>query len=190
MSYSLERYSRVSAAGGLALVQELLNTRAISGKGVDLLRDDQAAAAWLGEALAQWSDRTELTVPEDIAGDASPRSLRALRGSIENLVGGSGHPYPSSAPVSIIAAADGSLRVAPRGSGMRWLESAVWGEVLLAMQADTWKRLKACRNPRCGSAFYDRSRNNSGVWHDVRTCGNAANLRASRARARSREGAT
>jgi predicted RNA-binding Zn ribbon-like protein len=41
-----------------------------------------------------------------------------------------------------------------------------------------------CRNPRCRVAFYDRSRNNSGVWHDVRTCGNAANLRAHRERQR------
>jgi predicted RNA-binding Zn ribbon-like protein len=44
--------------------------------------------------------------------------------------------------------------------------------------------LKVCRNPRCRVAFYDRSRNNSGVWHDVRTCGNAANLRAHRERQR------
>jgi len=33
-------------------------------------------------------------------------------------------------------------------------------------------------------AFFDRSRNNSGVWHDVKFCGNAANLRAFRARQR------
>jgi predicted RNA-binding Zn ribbon-like protein len=35
-------------------------------------------------------------------------------------------------------------------------------------------------------AFFDRSRNNSGVWHDVAACGNAINLRASRARRRAR----
>ncbi|MFD7480728.1 CGNR zinc finger domain-containing protein [Streptomyces sp. NPDC059837] len=29
-----------------------------------------------------------------------------------------------------------------------------------------------------------RSLNNSGVWHDVRTCGNVANLRAFRQRRR------
>jgi predicted RNA-binding Zn ribbon-like protein len=46
------------------------------------------------------------------------------------------------------------------------------------------RRLKICRNPRCRVAFFDRSRNNSGVWRDVRTCGNAANLRAYRARQR------
>ncbi len=67
---------------------------------------------------------------------------------------------------------------------MRWLASAVWGEVLLAQRDGRWERLKVCRNPVCPCAFYDRSRNNSRVWHDVRTCGNVANLRASRARRR------
>ena len=58
----------------------------------------------------------------------------------------------------------------------------VWAQVFLAQMAGTWKRLKLCHNPPCASAFYDRSKNNSGVWHDVKMCGNAVNLRASRAR--------
>ncbi|MFD8338947.1 CGNR zinc finger domain-containing protein [Streptomyces solisilvae] len=51
-------------------------------------------------------------------------------------------------------------------------------------QASTWQRLKLCRNDRCGIMFFDRSRNNSGIWHDVKVCGNTANLRAYRARQR------
>jgi predicted RNA-binding Zn ribbon-like protein len=34
----------------------------------------------------------------------------------------------------------------------------------------------------CSAAFFDRSRNNSRVWHDVNVCGNLANLHAHRAR--------
>jgi predicted RNA-binding Zn ribbon-like protein len=45
-------------------------------------------------------------------------------------------------------------------------------------------RLKICRNEVCSLSFYDRSRNNSGVYHDSRVCGNAMYLRASRARKR------
>ena len=78
----------------------------------------------------------------------------------------------------------GAVRLQPTGTGVRWLASAVWGEVLLAQRDGRWDRLKVCRNPLCPCAFYDRSRNNSRVWHDVRTCGNVANLRASRARRR------
>jgi predicted RNA-binding Zn ribbon-like protein len=51
-------------------------------------------------------------------------------------------------------------------------------------QENTEWRLKLCRNPECAVAFYDRSKNSSAVWHNVKTCGNAANLRASRARRR------
>jgi hypothetical protein len=46
------------------------------------------------------------------------------------------------------------------------------------------RRLKTCRETFCRAAFYDRSRNNSRVWHDVHTSGNAVNLRAYRARQR------
>jgi predicted RNA-binding Zn ribbon-like protein len=49
---------------------------------------------------------------------------------------------------------------------------------------DNWRRLKLCRNDRCAVSFYDRSRNNSAVYHDSRECGNAIYLRASRARKR------
>jgi predicted RNA-binding Zn ribbon-like protein len=181
MSYSLGRYSRVSAPAGLVLVQELLNTREIRGKGADLLADRETAAAWLGEALGLWSERTGIPVAAG-ATAVSDSELRELRRSVERAVDAAGHPAPPATAVTIVAAADGALRVAPRGSGIEWMASAVWGEILTAMQADTWKRLKVCRNEACASAFYDRSRNSSGVWHDVRTCGNVANLRASRSR--------
>jgi predicted RNA-binding Zn ribbon-like protein len=81
----------------------------------------------------------------------------------------------------------GEVRLEPAGSGWRWMASALWSEILLSQQHDTWRRIKTCHNHQCGSAFYDRSKNNSGVWCDVKTCGNAANLRASRARRRERE---
>ena len=64
------------------------------------------------------------------------------------------------------------------------MASALWSEALLAQQAGTWSRLKLCHNAQCRTAFYDTSRNNSGVWHDVSTCGNSANLRAFRERRR------
>ena len=48
----------------------------------------------------------------------------------------------------------------------------------------TWRTQKLCRNELCSLSFYDRSRNNSAVYHDSRVCGNASYLRASRARKR------
>ncbi|MET0864896.1 MAG: CGNR zinc finger domain-containing protein, partial [Nakamurella sp.] len=78
----------------------------------------------------------------------------------------------------------GQVSIEPTGAGWRLLTAMIWIEVYLAQQNGTWQRLKVCRNPICGSTFFDRSKNNSGVWHDVKVCGNAANLRASRARKR------
>jgi predicted RNA-binding Zn ribbon-like protein len=34
----------------------------------------------------------------------------------------------------------------------------------------TWQRLKACGNPDCRWAFYDRSHGQVGAWCDMATC--------------------
>jgi predicted RNA-binding Zn ribbon-like protein len=51
-----------------------------------------------------------------------------------------------------------------------------------AQQAGTWTRLKACRNPECHWAFYDRSHAHRGAWCDMATCGNMIKNRNFRAR--------
>jgi predicted RNA-binding Zn ribbon-like protein len=51
-----------------------------------------------------------------------------------------------------------------------------------AMAEGTWSRLKACREHSCEWAFYDRSRNRSGVWCSMEGCGNRAKARAFRER--------
>jgi predicted RNA-binding Zn ribbon-like protein len=59
------------------------------------------------------------------------------------------------------------------------------GPVLAGERA--WSRLKVCRDPRCRTAFYDASRNCSGVWCSMAVCGAANKQRAfvERRRARS-----
>ena len=80
---------------------------------------------------------------------------------------------------------DGTVRLEARGTSWRRLASLLLSATFEAQLADTRRRRKICRDPLCcGVAFYDRSRNNNGVWHDLKTCGNAANLRSCRARQR------
>ena len=93
-------------------------------------------------------------------------------------------PVLHTATASLQLDEDGLVRLEPRGTGWQRLASLVITAAFEGQRADTRRRLKTCRNPRCHVAFYDRSRNNSGVWHDVKTCGNTANLRAFRARRR------
>lgn len=181
---STERYRIRPAPGGLALVQELLNTRAIPPYGGDVLADGDGGDRWLRDVTAAWAEEQGWPGPagEPRAGDLE--RVRALRERLAALVTGEAEPVRAPTDVSLRPGLDEEGRVAlvPVGGPGEWLEAAVWAQVLLAQADGTWQRLKLCREPACRSAFYDRSRNNSGVWHDVRRCGNAANLRASRAR--------
>ena len=179
---SLARYVSATAPGGLALVQGLLNTRSTASGFPDLLDDESTAEAWLNQGLREWG---ELAGSDPIDQTVSQRGLvelRELRARVRSYVQGERAGVHIDEPISVVSNEDGTLRTQPTGSGIRWVESAVWGAVLMAQDRDTLRRLKLCRNELCGSAFYDRSKNNSGVWHDVHVCGNAANLRASRAR--------
>ena len=185
------RYRIDLAPQGLALVQELLNTLSAGRpRQPDLLSNRELAQPWLERTVALWAARTGADQPPQIS--LSKRDLpklRALRDQLRGAVSGAWNPSSSeptgSLQLSLTAA--GTVAVHPQGQGARWVSSAVLGELYLAQQRDTWRRLKLCRNDRCGTAFYDRSRNNNGVWHDVHICGNAANLRASRARRKQAE---
>jgi len=181
-TFSLARYVAVSAPGGLALVQGLLNTRATGSGAPDLLDDCVTAQLWVTAGLREWAERTGSTPQEISLAGEELEALRALRERVRRFIAGESTGVALAVPIMIIAEPDGTLRTAPSGAGIEWVESAVWGAVLMAQTLDTLPRLKLCRNAACSSAFYDRSKNNSGVWHDVHTCGNSANLRASRAR--------
>ena len=177
------------AAGGLGLVHDFLNTAGIEGYGPDLLADTAVAGDWADSAVRTWSALRGLDVQPPSLRAADLPKLRTLRDTIARLV--DGEPPSGRGRIAVsasIALSDtGELRLEPAGTGWCWLASALWGEILLSQQDGTWRRIKRCHNHRCALAFYDRSKNNSGVWHDVKTCGNAANLRASRARRRERE---
>ncbi|WET79285.1 CGNR zinc finger domain-containing protein [Amycolatopsis sp. QT-25] len=176
-----DRYRLRTAPSGLALVQDFLNTKAIKTHGLDLLSDADLARPWAAEALAEWSRTRDADVPEIMVGPSDLRSLRELRESFVSLL--DGDDVAVEKPIKAdLALRDGVVRLFPSGTGRQWLTSALWTETLLAQQAGIWSRLKLCRLDGCRSAFYDVSRNNSGVWHDVRTCGNVANLRAARER--------
>ena len=165
-----ERFHLAPAPDGLQVVQNLLNTRAIDAYGLpDLLADGTTASSTWGRALS----------------DDDAAALRSVRSDVEAAIAGDMAARPT-VRVELTPDIDGTVRLSPTGTGAACIASQIWSEVLLAQRDDTWRRLKRCKNEACGSAFYDRSRNNSGVWHDVRTCGNVANLRASRARKKER----
>ncbi|MFE3166057.1 CGNR zinc finger domain-containing protein [Streptomyces sp. NPDC059224] len=189
------RYGLAPAPGGLAFVQDLLNTLSAGRpREPDLLQTADDARAWLDQALRSWSAATHRPAPTV---ELTAEDVRGLLGFREDLARSlhaqhEGDTAPEPAPVASLLTLPtalrldehGTVRAEPRGTGWRQAASLALIEILQAQCTDTLRRLKTCRNPRCLTAFYDRSRNNSGVWHDVHVCGNAANLRNYRARKR------
>lgn len=176
-----EQHALSAAPSGLALVQELVNTGAA---GNDLFGDIADARAWVETAVNSYAQAAHRDRLEVSVGAADLDALRALRTDIFRMINGSsGGDVPKSVTLGF-SVADGGVDLHPRGDGWRAIAAAVYLECFIAQRTDTWRRLKTCRNLRCGAAFYDQSKNNSGVWHDVKVCGNAANLRKSRERRR------
>ncbi len=59
--------------------------------------------------------------------------------------------------------------------------------VATAAEQGTWQRLKACPRDCCTWAFYDRSKNRSGRWCSMDSCGNVEKARAFRQRHRTHD---
>lgn len=170
------------AAGGLGFVQEFVNTRClVAPHGTDPLLDLTDAQAWLDQALARY--RPVAAGPVALEATDLGR-LRRARSAIAGLIDGDGDTSGVDATIGMHVGAGGEAVVEHRGSGTARVLGIVLTELFVAQQAGTWPRLKICRNDRCAVAFYDRSPNASAVWHSAKRCGNAPNLRASRARRR------
>ncbi|TQS43470.1 CGNR zinc finger domain-containing protein [Cryptosporangium phraense] len=170
------------APGGLSLVQALVNTSPIAAAGLpDRLDDEMSAQQWLDESLRAWSEQTGQEPPALVVGPRDLAPLRSLRDDVRGWITGGGAGHALAAEISISA---GRPTYRPSKNGAAGLASLVTLEALLAAHTGTLARLKTCQNPDCAAAFYDRSRNSTRVWHDMKTCGNQLNLRASRARRR------
>jgi hypothetical protein len=193
-----DRHGLSPAPAGLGFVQDFLNTRpthpAPSAKpqpAADLLAELGSAERWLDGALQNWSRETGVPQSRVVLTEADLDMLCGLRADLASLVRFTDQPHDAtllpSASVLVRVGPDGTALLEPRGDGSRRVSAIVMIETFTAQRLDTWRRLKICRNDRCAVSFYDRSRNNSAVWHDSRACGNATYLRASRARKRQDE---
>ena len=173
----------------LLLVQSFVNTWDGDGRS-DLLLDPPAARDWLTRAGLWSADRAP-----------DPAELHLTRGVREGiramLVANGGGPRPAPGglePLQAVAQASRpALQVGPGGqvtlgpdpadqpgAGLLTLLLAIRD----AQRDGTWPRLKACGNPDCQWAFYDRSHSRAGAWCDMATCGNRIKNRRLRQRQR------
>lgn len=177
------------APGDLAVVREFVNTLDID-EGTDELGDPGALAAWLS-ARGLLGEGVE-------ASAADLRRATWLREALRELLlsNNDKRPVPADAArvLDDVAArarprlrvdADGSARLEAEGRGVDGALGRLLVIVYRAMEADTWPRLKACREDTCKWAFYDHSKNRSGHWCSMEVCGSRHKARLYRQRRRS-----
>lgn len=168
-----ERYALQMAPGGLALVQDFLNTAPPGrGRGDDLLATETSAQAWIDDALV---DRPRSEVPRITSRDLL--ELRRLREALRRLVtaAGSSAAPASKWDIAVSATLDqaGHVQLLPLGTNWKYVGSLLLIETRAAQEADLWERLKTCRNDACTCAFFDNSAGNDQRFHDTEACGEA-----------------
>jgi predicted RNA-binding Zn ribbon-like protein len=168
---AIARYGVRPAPGGLALVHDLLNTRAIGEKDVDSLGDGRRATQWMRTVVRAWARMTGRRCPSQVLTDTDAAQLRRLRDNLLRSLTALPGEAEDVGRATLELAGTGELSWTPSGVGWRWVYGAVLGEVLLSQHAGTWPRLKQCPNPACGAIFYDSTWNSGAVWHNAGTCG-------------------
>ena len=173
------------APGDLELVRAFVNTW-----DADEDVEDVPGPAELGAWLAEHDlldPGTRVTAAEHHTAIEVREALRAL------LLANAGLDLdPDAAPVLDGAAlrarlgvrfdAEGQVHTEPEADGVAGALGRMLAIVAAAQDEGTWARLKACLADDCQWAFYDRSRNRSAVWCDMRVCGNRQKVRSYRER--------
>jgi predicted RNA-binding Zn ribbon-like protein len=183
-----------SAPGELELVREFVETLEIDGE----TRSEELRTP---ELLQEWLKKRGLLAPATALGDEDLERALELREALRGiLLAHNGLPVgwepfetfdrlAADAKLSVRVVGDGSARLEPAGSGLETAIARIAAIVYESGIEGTWPRLKACAADDCQAAFYDGSRNRSGTWCDMSSCGNRAKVRAYRQRTRAPGGA-
>ncbi len=146
--------------------------------------------------LGEWLQSRSLLAPSAEASIEDVARITEVREAIRNLIGANtGTPISPTAlevlgraarmsPLFVAFSPEGVGALAPSSSDVEGAVADILLAVVMGMAGSFWNRVKLCRNPQCRRAFYDRSRNRSGVWCRVAGCGNRAKVRAYRLRKR------
>ena len=171
-------------AGGL--VQAFVNTVDLQD-GPEELSDANTLKAWL--VAKGLLDAAALVDASDL------KHAIALREAMRGVIGAnSGLPlYPVDVATLNGAATasglrmrfgpDGKPRLEPEARGVVAAMGRIVATLYAAMEDESWSRMKLCSSPTCRWVFYDRSKNHSGRWCDMASCGNRQKAKRFRSRA-------
>lgn len=174
-------------ADDLALLLAFVNTLDVEAQ-----TDDIAQA----RGLRAWFRAHGLGGAAMDVSDADVRDAKALREGLRALLLANNGVHPADEALARLeellprlplhlGLRGQRLKSLPFGAGPRAALAEIAARAAEAMAGPRWPRLKACRNPDCLWAFYDRSRNLSHRWCSMNVCGNR--LKARRYRQRSRK---
>lgn len=169
----------------LELVERFVNT----GAGVDRL--DRLAEP---DAAREWLDAVLRTgVPVDAGSLHRLRELRealALTLLAHNGLADTGDaeaallPLCEASSLGLIVGRGARPQVTGVGDGLDGFVNDILAAVAISAIDGSWERLKACAEPDCRSAYWDRTRNRSQRYCSAATCANRARQRAFRMRQR------
>lgn len=158
------------APGRLEIVHGFLNTWS-DELGIEDFESTRSTEQWLRDA-GLWHGKGRLT-------DEEAETMRAFRDALRRFVLGRSDPQRIAAmnePASRVSlgltfGGDGEAELHARGEGVDRALGTLLGIIYTSMIDGTWERFKCCELPSCGWAFYDSTRNRSGRWCSMKTCG-------------------
>jgi predicted RNA-binding Zn ribbon-like protein len=171
----------------LCLVQRFVNSVDLES-GEDELDSPQALASWLAE-------RGLLEKGESVSAADLRRVLDVREGLRAVLLRNNGLPLDEEsvekldravgrAPVRVRFEPGRDPELVASCTGVDGGIARLMAIVAASVEGGTWERLKACPREECEWAFYDRSKNTSGRWCSMESCGNIEKARAFRDRRR------
>ena len=133
-----------------------------------------------GERVTEADRQTYLRLRSAIrdmieAGSGAPVSRRHAKTLDEIAVDASLHPHFHAARPATLE---------PSGSGMAAAFGTMVSIAFVSTFDGSFDHLRLCADETCRAIFYDRSKNHSGRWCSMATCGNRAKVRAWRERRR------
>lgn len=173
------------APGRLELVREFINTAELDHD-LDRFSDTAGLKSWLVEK--------RLISPQVTIDSADLERAVEFRESLRDLLSGHTVGEVGSAATQRFDAVIAGIPMRLRVDDIGWVRvnaagtgfDGALGELLAvthrSMDDESWQRMKACGDSTCRWAFFDHSKNRSGRWCDMSTCGNRNKVSAYRQR--------
>jgi hypothetical protein len=177
------------APGELELVRSFLSLH-------DHLGTDPMSLPPSHTSLREFFVERGLIGPDEPMAEKELRSAFGVHQALHRKVEAGTGPAPTAAKLAVMDQAarearfelhfgsDGPPRIQPTASGLAGAVGRILAAAFLAELDGSWERLKECSDETCTGVFYDRSKNHSGKWCSMRSCGNRNKVRAWRARQR------